>query len=196
MVFFHSAKLTQDISIIKKISAEKEKFGHSNLGKDKKIQIEFVSANPTGPLHVGHGRGAAYGDAIARVLRATGHIVEKEYYVNDAGRQIDILTASIILKKIAKHINNFFPKNGYQGEYISEISNKFNDVKDIDPANYQNIAKDISSDPEQEIDEIKKKGVEIHEENLFLSDSASLDNKTEEYNFHLILNSKKNIWKS
>ncbi len=151
------------ISIIKKISTEKEKFGHSNLGKDKKIQIEFVSANPTGPLHVGHGRGAAYGDAIARVLRATGHIVEKEYYVNDAGRQIDILTASIILKKIAKLINNFFPKNGYQGKYISEISNKFNDVQEIDPANYQNIAKDISSDPEQEIDEIiiKLKNINI-----------------------------------
>jgi arginyl-tRNA synthetase len=57
----------------------------------KKIQIEFVSANPTGPLHVGHGRGAAYGDAIGRILEACGHDVEKEYYVNDAGRQIDIL---------------------------------------------------------------------------------------------------------
>ena len=65
----------------------------------QKIQIEFVSANPTGPLHVGHGRGAAYGDAVARILKHLGHEVSKEYYVNDAGRQIDILACSIFLRK-------------------------------------------------------------------------------------------------
>ena len=80
----------------------------SAIGKNNKVQIEFVSANPTGPLHVGHGRGAAYGDAIGRILESTGSIVEKEYYVNDAGRQIDILTASVILRLIKNDISNFF----------------------------------------------------------------------------------------
>ena len=70
----------------------------SNTSKEK-IQIEFVSANPTGPLHVGHGRGAAYGDAIGRILERLGHEVSREYYVNDAGRQIDILACSIFLRK-------------------------------------------------------------------------------------------------
>ena len=70
----------------------------SEISKEK-IQIEFVSANPTGPLHVGHGRGAAYGDAIGRILQRLGHEVSREYYVNDAGRQIDILACSIFLRK-------------------------------------------------------------------------------------------------
>ena len=102
------------VSTIKTINKEKEGYGKSNLGEGQKIQIEFVSANPTGPLHVGHGRGAAYGDAIGRILQATGSFVEKEYYVNDAGRQIDILTASVILKLIKKDIDNYFPENAYK----------------------------------------------------------------------------------
>ena len=75
-------------------------FVDSSHASKEKIQIEFVSANPTGPLHVGHGRGAAYGDAIGRILQRLGHEVSREYYVNDAGRQIDILACSIFLRKI------------------------------------------------------------------------------------------------
>ena len=69
------------VSIINSINSNKERYGESNIGNGKKIQIEFVSANPTGPLHVGHGRGAAYGDAIGRILKATGFNVQKEYYI-------------------------------------------------------------------------------------------------------------------
>ena len=79
--------------------ASGEKFGHSNLGASKKIQVEFVSANPTGPLHVGHGRGAAFGASLANVLAAAGFSVEREYYVNDAGRQMDILALSAWLRR-------------------------------------------------------------------------------------------------
>ena len=79
----------------------------SNLPKEK-LQIEFVSANPTGPLHVGHGRGAAYGDAIGRILSYLGHEVSKEYYVNDAGRQIDILACSIFLRKFSCFAHRVF----------------------------------------------------------------------------------------
>ena len=75
-----------------------EKFGHGNTGTGKKIQVEFVSANPTGPLHVGHGRGAAFGASLANVLEAAGYSVTREYYVNDAGRQMDILALSTWLR--------------------------------------------------------------------------------------------------
>ena len=98
-------------SVLHQIIEEKQNFGKSKIGDNRKVQIEFVSANPTGPLHVGHGRGAVYGDAIGRILEATGSSVEKEYYINDAGRQIDILTASVIVKIIQKELNNFFPQN-------------------------------------------------------------------------------------
>ena len=81
----------------------------------QKIQIEFVSANPTGPLHVGQGRGAAYGDAIGRILEHLGHNVEREYYVNDAGRQIDILACSIFLRKFTCFDEDTFPGSAYKG---------------------------------------------------------------------------------
>ena len=117
------------VSILDEINNNKEKFGESNLGNGNKIQIEFVSANPTGPLHVGHGRGAAYGDALARILTKTGSIVEKEYYINDAGRQIDILTASVITKLLQKSLGNFSPQNTYKGKYIEEIGIAFSKEK-------------------------------------------------------------------
>ena len=140
-------------STIKTINEEKESYGKSNLGKGQKIQIEFVSANPTGPLHVGHGRGAAYGDAIGRILQATGSFVEKEYYVNDAGRQIDILTASVILKLAKKDINNYFPENAYKGKYIEEIGTKISKIIKL-KYDVKSLTKSIPKDPEEEIDQV------------------------------------------
>ena len=140
------------VSIIKLINDKKNSFGASNIGDKKKIQIEFVSANPTGPLHVGHGRGAAYGDAIGRILESTGSIVEKEYYVNDAGRQIDILTASVILKLIKNDIDEYFPQNAYKGKYVEEISKKLDQKIDIDE--FKKLNNSFSDDPEEEIDEV------------------------------------------
>ena len=140
-------------STIKTINEEKESYGKSNLGEGQKIQIEFVSANPTGPLHVGHGRGAAYGDAIGRILQATGSFVEKEYYVNDAGRQIDILTASVILKLIKKNINNYFPENAYKGKYIEEIGTKISKTIKL-KYDVKSLTESIPKDPEEEIDQV------------------------------------------
>ena len=140
------------VSIVKLINDKKNSFGASNIGDKKKIQIEFVSANPTGPLHVGHGRGAAYGDAIGRILESTGSIVEKEYYVNDAGRQIDILTASVILKLIKNDIDEYFPQNAYKGKYVEEISKKLDQKIDIDE--FKKLNNSFSDDPEEEIDEV------------------------------------------
>ena len=142
------------VSIIKEIMKLEEDFGKSDIGNKKRVQIEFVSANPTGPLHVGHGRGAAYGDAIGRILKSTGHYVEKEYYINDAGRQIDILTASVLLKIIQKEINDFFPQNAYKGTYIELIGKDFLQNNKIKYNDIGIITKNLPSDPEKEIDQI------------------------------------------
>ncbi|MEO7559944.1 MAG: arginine--tRNA ligase [Nitrosospira sp.] len=100
-----------------------EKFGQSNIGAGKKVQVEFVSANPTGPLHVGHGRGAAFGASLANVLAAAGFSVTREYYVNDAGRQMDILALSTWLRYLELHgVALRFPSNAYQGEYVRDMA--------------------------------------------------------------------------
>ena len=100
-----------------------EKFGQSNIGAGKKVQVEFVSANPTGPLHVGHGRGAAFGASLANVLAAAGFSVTREYYVNDAGRQMDILALSTWLRYLELHgVALRFPGNAYQGEYVRDMA--------------------------------------------------------------------------
>jgi len=109
--------------LINQIRQQGSQFGRSDIGKGKKVMVEFVSANPTGPLHVGHGRGAAYGDALSRVLRAAGFNTHSEYYVNDAGRQMDILALSVWLRYLGlsgKDVS--FPTNGYQGDYIYDIA--------------------------------------------------------------------------
>ena len=141
-------------SVLHQIIEEKQNFGKSKIGDNRKVQIEFVSANPTGPLHVGHGRGAVYGDAIGRILKATGSSVEKEYYINDAGRQIDILTASVIVKIIQKELDNFFPQNAYKGAYIESIGKEFILKNIVKYNDVESILKDLSSDPEEEIDQI------------------------------------------
>ena len=142
------------VSIIKEIMKLEEDFGKSEIGNKKRVQIEFVSANPTGPLHVGHGRGAAYGDAIGRILKSTGHFVDKEYYINDAGRQIDILTASVLLKIFQKEINDFFPQNAYKGTYIELIGKDFLQNNKIKYNDIGILTKNLPSDPEKEIDQI------------------------------------------
>ncbi len=109
--------------IVKQIHDLGKEFGLSHIGNGRKIQVEFVSANPTGPLHVGHGRGAAYGSAVADLLEAAGYDVEREYYVNDAGRQMDILATSIWLRYLEECGEVFtFPSNGYRGEYVRDIA--------------------------------------------------------------------------
>lgn len=100
-----------------------DKFGHNNLGNGQKIQIEFVSANPTGPLHVGHGRGGAYGASLANIMAANGYSVMREYYVNDAGRQMDILALSTWLRYLEQCGHTFpFPENAYQGKYVTDMA--------------------------------------------------------------------------
>jgi arginyl-tRNA synthetase len=110
-------------SVLKNILHTKEKFGHTAIGRGKKINVEFVSANPTGPLHVGHGRGAAFGATLANLLKTMGYQVDREYYVNDAGRQMHILAASIWLRYLSLFEDlPHFPTGGYKGDYILAIA--------------------------------------------------------------------------
>jgi arginyl-tRNA synthetase len=110
-------------SVIRRILEQGEDFGRSELGQGSKIQVEFVSANPTGPLHVGHGRGAAIGATLANLLSYVGYDVQKEYYVNDAGRQMHILGTSVWLRYLELCGETIvFPSNGYQGDYVWDIA--------------------------------------------------------------------------
>lgn len=105
------------------ILAQRTTFGSSRAGAGRRVQVEFVSANPTGPLHVGHGRGAAYGATVANLLEAIGCEVEREYYVNDAGRQMDILAVSVWLRYLQQRgIDVPFPTNGYRGDYVVDYA--------------------------------------------------------------------------
>ena len=107
--------------VVSRVLEAGQNYGHSHAGQGASIQVEFVSANPTGPLHVGHGRGAAYGASLAAILSAAGYNVQREFYVNDAGRQMDILLVSVWMRYLeAAAVAVEFPPNGYQGEYVRQ----------------------------------------------------------------------------
>lgn len=109
--------------VLQEIRAADRRYGASELGRGEKVQVEFVSSNPTGPLHVGHGRGAAVGDAVANILAFCGYDVQREYYINDSGRQIQTLGRSVFLRYRALFGENGpFPQECYQGDYIRDIA--------------------------------------------------------------------------
>ncbi len=141
------------LAVIDKIITKGSRYGCSNFGNGQKVLLEFVSANPTGPLHVGHGRGAAYGATVANLLRALGFKVDCEYYVNDAGRQMDILTTSVYLRYV-KIKGDKFPNSGYKGDYIFAIAKKISGVAKLDI--FTNVCKDEKDggDKEKHIDDL------------------------------------------
>ena len=148
----------QRFTVLDQIQAQKDQFGQSNANAEKRIQVEFVSANPTSSLHVGHGRGAAYGMTVANLLEATGAKVDREYYVNDAGRQMDILATSTYLRYLELTGQTLvFPKNAYQGDYVKEIAQSViekdgnahvRDVVDV----YKDVPKDVQFAAELDAD--------------------------------------------
>ncbi|MFQ6333931.1 arginine--tRNA ligase [Methylophilus sp. 3sh_L] len=122
--FFLSADSKQ--AIVHDILTQDRQFGRNQAGQGEQVQVEFVSANPTGPLHVGHGRGAAVGDCLCRLLDANGWAVTREFYYNDAGAQIDNLTKSVLARAQGlKPEDPSFPEDGYRGDYIIEIAEAF-----------------------------------------------------------------------
>jgi len=118
-------------SEIKELLRHKSSFLRENIGKGKSVQIEFVSANPTGPLHLGHGRGGATGEALSNLLQAAGFRVEREYYVNDAGRQVKLLGQSVFARYQQQLGMEYpFPGDGYKGDYVKEIADRIIREKD------------------------------------------------------------------
>lgn len=156
--------------IINTILDQGEHFGHTDAGTGQRIHIEYVSANPTGPLHVGHGRSAAYGACVVNLLRACGYQVHNEYYVNDAGRQMHILATSIWLRylELMGQLHPF-PSNGYKGDYIYDIAKQLHtdhgdqlhaDIEQV----YENVPADApEGDKEAHIDAL------IHNTQMILS---------------------------
>lgn len=109
--------------VVPEILTLKKNFGLSRIGDGKSIILEYVSSNPTGPLHVGHGRHAAFGACVANLLEAAGYQVYREYYVNDAGRQMDIVAVSVWLRYLELQGETFaFPANGYKGDYVLDVA--------------------------------------------------------------------------
>ena len=172
--------------ILGEIHKKGDQYGATNIGKGQKIQVEFVSANPTGPLHIGHGRGAAIGDTISNILLYCGYNVLKEYYVNDSGKQINTLGLSVYLRYkelFGKKID--FPDDCYQGEYIYDLAKEIKEIKNqdflngIDEDNIKFCAKFAANKIKNNIDnDLKLFGINI--DNWFseqsLYDSNSVNN--------------------
>ena len=134
-------KAAAKTAVVQAVLAKAGEYGRSNAGGKQKVQVEFVSANPTGPLHVGHGRGAAYGASLSSLLAFVDWDVTREYYVNDAGRQMDILGLSTWLRYLGLYdINVPFPPNGYQGDYVRDMARQ---IKDAHGNKYLRPAADI-----------------------------------------------------
>lgn len=172
-------------SVIENIIATGEQFGHVNIGQGKPIMIEFVSSNPTGPLHVGHGRHAAYGAVVANLLDAIGYKTHREYYVNDAGRQMDILAASIWLRYLILNGEQIpFPANAYKGDYVTDIAKAFqNKNKETFVVSAENLLKGLPLDETEGGDKeiyidavIARAKQELGEEKYLQLLSFSLDN--------------------
>ena len=154
-VFLTSAEKTLALKEVIKLDS---KWG-KNSKRQGNVLVEFVSSNPTGPLHVGHGRGAVLGMALSNLLENSGYKVTKEYYVNDAGRQISILTSSILLKAYAA---NFDAEGMYEGDYIHEIAQEF--LKDNEKIDINLDLKGLSDDKEKKLDQISEYFQKNHEE--------------------------------
>jgi arginyl-tRNA synthetase len=197
---FINFKLSENFrsNLLKQILNEKKSFGSNVEGKGKQIQLEFVSVNPTGPVHVGHARGAIVGSCIANILSFSGYTVTKEYYVNDAGKQIDIYIESIKSKIFKNFGVNFpFPENGYQGENVIEISNKIISKLNIDKDNLEKIDNKKIKDASIKftLEQIKQdlSGLGIEYDNWFF-ESSLFENKTIE-KVRQTLNEKNLIFK-
>ena len=197
---FINFKLSENFrsNLLKQILNEKKSFGSNVEGKGKQIQLEFVSVNPTGPVHVGHARGAIVGSCIANILSFSGYTVTKEYYVNDAGKQIDIYIESIKSKIFKNFGENFpFPENGYQGENVNEISNKIISKLNIDKDNLEKIDNKKIKDASIKftLEQIKQdlSGLGIEYDNWFFESSLFENNTIEKV--RQTLNEKNLIFK-
>ncbi|QIZ85431.1 arginine--tRNA ligase [Bermanella marisrubri] len=186
-------------SVVETILDAKETFGHNDSGKGQSVQVEFVSANPTGPLHVGHGRGAAVGDCISRLLEANGWKVTREFYYNDAGAQIDNLALSVQARcKGLTPDDAGWPEDGYRGEYILDLANSFMNGDTIESADQSFTGTKDADDLEgirhfavaylRREQDLDLKAFEVDFDVYFLESSLYADGKVEETVQNLIKN--------
>lgn len=172
--------------VLNDIFAQREAYGTSTYGAGKKVQVEFVSANPTGPLHIGHGRGAAVGDTLARILAAAGFNVQAEYYINDVGNQMNILGASVFSRyKELLGKETVFPSDGYKGAYIAELARALSQTHgerllDEEESAAVQICRQFASSVI--FDEIKEdlKSFNVHFDHYFSESSLYEDHKVED----------------
>ena len=174
-------------------------YGHVHVGKGRRVQVEFVSANPTGPLHVGHGRGAAVGDCLCRVLHAAGWNVTREFYYNDAGQQIDNLTRSVQLRcKGITPDDPSWPEDGYRGDYIADVAKAYM-AKEMVEADDQHITGAGDADDAEAIrhfavaylrreQDLDLRAFEVEFDVFSLESALYTDGKVEEAVKHLIAN--------
>ncbi len=190
--------------VLKTIHVQNETYGAVNMGNNERVQVEFVSANPTGPLHVGHGRGAAVGDAVANILKLCGYDVQREYYVNDSGRQINTLGRSVFLRYTALFgIDISFPEDCYQGAYITDIARMIqaargNKLLEMDENEAVNECARFAA--KHILDEIGKdlKNFGIEYDNWFseqaLYDAGKVDRSIEDYKQKGLVYEKDGAW--
>ena len=145
------------LEVIRQVLEQGKDYGRAKTEKEESIQIEFVSANPTGPLHVGHGRGAAYGDSLAKLLEFAGARVTREFYVNDAGRQMDILTLSVWLRYLQmRNMDVPFPEEGYRGDYVRDIAARLDDENLERKVDFSGVLSDADAEIDRLIDLAKR----------------------------------------
>ncbi len=171
-------------SIIAEILNAGDRFGATDQGKNIKVHMEYVSANPTGPLHVGHGRGAAFGATVADILEFTGHQVHREYYVNDAGRQMHILAVCVWFRYLQAHgVSLTYPAQSYRGDYILEIANNLQQqvgdslVRDVAEI-FKHVSPDEGAqngDKEKHIDDLIENAKRILQEDYRLVFQLAID---------------------
>lgn len=179
-------------SVVRTVLEQKEKYGYGNRGVGKKVMVEFVSANPTGPLHVGHGRQGALGDAISALFETQGYDVTREFYYNDAGVQIDNLTRSVQARaKGLKPGDAGWPESAYNGDYIADIAADFMAKKTVTARNCPTVTASGNADDLQSIREFSVAYLRneqdndlnafgIHFDNFFLESSLYRDGKVQE----------------
>lgn len=154
-------------AVVQQVLENGSEFCQPNIGKGEKVLLEFVSANPTGPMHVGHGRGAAYGSALGNLLTATGYAVHREYYINDAGRQADVLAVSVYLRYLEACGETVrIPSRAYPGDYVQICGEQlFQKAGDQYFNPYAKVLDGLPDDPDGEGDEIKA-AKEMHLDSL------------------------------
>ncbi|MCK4777103.1 MAG: arginine--tRNA ligase [Actinomycetia bacterium] len=158
------------IKEIEEIISEGKKYGDSDIGKEKKVQIEFVSANPVGPMHIGHGRWAAVGDSMARLFEKTGHEVVREFYINDYGNQMNIFGKSVAARYMEILGRKYeMPEDGYQGEYVYDIARE---IKEKEGDKYVNLP---AEEREEEFKEIAFEQVMEHLRKILIELDVKFD---------------------